>query len=249
MDPALPDAIVSAPTEPTMGLTIHYDLQLPATTPRDEVIDRFTRFHEASALLPFARVGPLVTTPEDRSLGRESSLEALVRFWTWLQTDNHRPKTRRDALPDAIGFGIDVGAECEPAVFGVAWVPPKDERLRVVKGAPPSWRWQCATKTQYASNVSEEHFLQCHMSIVAVLDEAARTGFDVTVHDEGNYWESRDVDQLRSHVQDMNHIIAKFAGAIHDRIGHDHRVESPIFARRDFERLEMGATKSQRGDD
>lgn len=222
-----------------MGLTIHYRLSVPATNPRDDVVERFTKLHSAAALLPFALVGPLVTTPEDRSLGPESSLEALVRLWTWLQTDVQRPVSDDDTLPDAIGFGVDVGAECEPAVFGLAWVPPRDEEGRVIQAAPSGWRWHCATKTQYASNVSEDHFVQCHMAVVAVLDEAVRLGFDVEVLDEGTYWESRDVDALRAHVRDMNHIIAQFAGAVHDAVGHEHKVESPIFARRDFEHLEM----------
>ena len=239
MDRPGPSGIVALPSTTTMGLTIHYDLDLPADTPRDVVVERFTKLHSAALLLPFARVGPLVTTPEDRSLGPEPALESLVRLWTWLQTDDPRPASERDPLPDAVGFAVDVGDECEPAVFGVAWIPPRGEDLRIVEGGTPSWRWRCATKTQYASNVSVEHFLQCHMACIALLDEAVRLGFEVSVIDEGDYWESRDVDRLRLHVDHMNHVIARFAGAVHDAIGDEHRVESPIFARRDFERLEM----------
>ena len=78
------------------------------------------------------------------------------------------------------------------------------------------------------------------MAIIALLDEAVRLGFEVEVGDEGNYWDTRDVEQLRRHVQDTSHIIARFAGALHDAVGQEHKVESPIFERKDFERLEMG---------
>ena len=222
-----------------MGLTIHYQLGLPATTPRDDVVQRFSKLHDAAALLPFQCVGPLVTTPDDPSLGREAPLEGLFRWWTWLQTDAPRPLTRGDILPDAVGFAVDVGDQSEPAVFGLAWLPPRDEEFRTLRGEPPTWRWLCHCKTQFASNVSDEHFLTCHMAIIALLDEAVRLGFDVVVSDEGDYWESRDTDQLLGHVHHMSHIIARLAGAVHDAIGHEHRVESPIFARADFERLEM----------
>jgi hypothetical protein len=222
-----------------MGLTVHFHIGLPATTPRDDVIDRVSRLRTAAELLPFAAVGPLVSTPEDPSLGPESPLEGLVRWWTWLQTDHAGPATAGSGLPDAIAFGIDVGDQCEPATFGVAWLRPRDEDFRTLSNEPASWRWLCSCKTQYASNVSEEHFLQCHMAIIALLDEAVRLGFEVEVGDEGNYWDTRDVEQLRRHVEDTSHIIARFAGALHDAVGEKHKVEAPIFERKDFERLEM----------
>ena len=60
--------------------------------------------------------------------------------------------------------------------------------------------------------MSVEHFVRCHTAIVALLDEAARLGFDVRVDDEGEYWEDRDVRKLAAKVDDMNHLIAGLAG-------------------------------------
>ncbi|HEY4130017.1 MAG TPA: hypothetical protein VGM50_05345, partial [Gemmatimonadaceae bacterium] len=48
---------------------------------------------------------------------------------------------------------------------------------------------------------------------------------------------ARLVDELRQ----MNHIVARFAGVLSDRLGQAHEIDAAIFAHPRFERLEMGA--------
>ena len=256
-----------------MGLTIHFGLGLPASTPRDAVIDRVAQLRSAAAKLPFAAVGDVAVTHAGEALGsalaERPQLERCFRMWAWLQAEHDTiVETSREVisgapgedfadveidttvfevdediddgvLPEAVGFAIDVGAHCEPAMFGVAWVPPRDAHFRQMNDSPPVWRWHCSCKTQYASVESDEHFIRCHTSLVALLDEAKRLGFDVDVTDEGGYWDGRDIALLHAHLRQMNHLVARFGGAVHDALGAEHEVEAEIFRHPNFERLEM----------
>ena len=251
-----------------MGLTIHFGLALPAVTPRAEVVDRLERLRTAATLLPFAAVGDVALTRAGEALGEglvdRPQLERCFRMWAWLQVEHGRvvdgagevaaelPDVQIETmtfeadddfddgvLPEAVGFAIDVGAHCEPAMFGLAWVPPRDAQFRQLDDEPPVWRWHCSCKTQYASMESDEHFIRCHTALVALLDEARSLGFDVDVTDEGEYWETRDLDRLGANLRRINHVMAEFSGALHDAIGGEHRVEAEIFRHPNFERLEM----------
>ena len=226
-----------------MGLSLHFSLALPATTPRDVVTERMRQLHVAAGRLPLESVGPLTTTSAGRSLGSNADghdqLSQLFRLWAWLQLDPAATAADREVLPDAVGFAVILGSHAEPAVFGLAWLPPRDDDWNLLSDEPSTWRWHCACKTQYASIESEDHFVACHTTLVALLDEAARLGFGLEVEDEGGYWESRDVDRLLAELRKMNHIVARFGGALHDAIGGEHSVEAAIFAHPEFERLEM----------
>jgi hypothetical protein len=125
-----------------------------------------------------------------------------------------------------------VGEGCEPALFGFV-----RRRDRARKADPGEWFWHNACKTQFASAEGEEHFVECHTRLVAILDHAVALGIEVTVIDEGDYWESRDTAVLLRELRKMNHLLAKVAGSISDA---GHKVESPIFEYPNFEHLEMG---------
>ena len=200
-----------------MGLTIHHELRLPRDTPPEKVEEMVKQLQIAATRLPFAKVSPVVRTFADGSTELEKA-EPLGMFFMLLASmllDAEDPVTGdwdRNALPDGYGFGVDPGEGSETAAFGVAWLPGRDDQFRLIPNEPPTWLWLSHCKTQYASNVSVEHFVRCHTAIVALLDEAARLGFDVRVDDEGEYWEDRDVRKLAAKVDDMNHLIAGLAG-------------------------------------
>jgi hypothetical protein len=226
-----------------MGLTLHFSLALPATQSRDEVVTRLRQLHESAGRLPFEAVGPMTSTAAGDTLGdgteSRDQLSQLFRIWAWLQLDPSTTDADGEILPDAEGFAIILGAHSEPAMVGLAWVPPRDEEWKPLPDEPSAWRWHCACKTQYASIESDEHFVTCHTTLVSLLDEAARLGFELEVHDEGGYWESRDVDRLLAEMRKMNGIVARLGGALHDAIGTKHSVQGAIFEHPEFERLEM----------
>lgn len=224
-----------------MGLTLHFSLSLPATTPRNDVVERFRQLRAAATQLPFDGVGPLTTTSAGEALGdsADDALSYLFRLWSSLQLDQSSNEGDDEILPDSVGFAIIPGVQSEPAMFGLAWVPPRDDQWRSLTDRPPSWFWHCSCKTQYASNESDEHFVKCHTALVALLDEAVKIGLIVEVDDEGGYWESRDVSRLLAQLGTMNRLVARLGGALHDAIGPEHSVEAPIFEHPDFEHLEM----------
>jgi hypothetical protein len=227
-----------------MGLTIHHELRLPRDTPHEKVADLVRQLQAAAARLPFEQVSPVVRTYADGSTEFDKSqpLTAFFMFSASLQLHARDPITDdwdRDDLPDGYGFGVNPGDGCETIAFGVAWLQRRDEEFRLIPNEAPTWLWSSHCKTQYASNISVEHFVRCHTSIVAVLDEAVRLGFDVRVSDEGEYWETRDVAKLTAKVDDMNHLVAKLAGALYDKLGPHVGLEAPIFDHPNFEHLEM----------
>ena len=73
-----------------------------------------------------------------------------------------------------------------------------------------------------------------------MLDTAKRIGFAVTVNDESDYFEKRDVHELVKAIGSWDEMLAGFGGALKDAAGESGMtIESPIFARKDFEQLEM----------
>jgi hypothetical protein len=73
-------------------------------------------------------------------------------------------------------------------------------------------------KTQYASTVSDEHLIRCHLALVSLLEEATRLGLQATVRDETHYWKARDTKRLVEEVHQMNRIVARIAGRLGDAL-------------------------------
>jgi hypothetical protein len=238
-----------------MGLTIHYDLRAPATLSELEVLDHLSALRSRAMGLPFSGVSELVQLSEAELTGpwpmqglafprledvvnvaARSEREDIYCRQTGVTGDDRWRVDVPSSFPvRAIGFSVAPGPGSEPAAFGLATERPP---------GTASWSWHSFCKTQYASNHGEENFLRCHVSLVAVLDAARDLGFEVDVHDEGGYWESRDTRALLERVGEMNRLVAKIAGAFVDRArdaGVDTRqVRGEIFEHPDFERLEDG---------
>ena len=108
-------------------------------------------------------------------------------------------------------------------------------------GAGSGWNFKSYCKTQYASEHGWEHFLRCHKMILSILKFWRQMGVTVEVSDEGGYWETGSEKKLRATLKSYNGLIAAVAGAFKDASdtsGNGYSIESPIFDRGDFERLE-----------
>jgi len=232
-----------------MGLHLCYELALPRETPATAVAERVRRLYDAAGGLPFAKISALVRVTEAEPLGDvhlfNCTLEDFFRLFAHGRLHPIEPYTDEptDRLPDVVGFAVHPGRGCEAATFGLAWLPPVDEEGDRLRGEPYVWHWHTCCKTQYASVVSDEHLIHCHITLVRLLEEAIRLGFDVTVRDETHYWETRDTNVLVAEVREMNRIVAQFAGALHDAIGDRARTEGAIFDHPEFERLESEHNK------
>lgn len=231
-----------------MGLTIHYDMHLPGSLTEPEMLQRVQALHLHAATAGAQFLTPVITMSQ-RDLAREyepGNLKWLLA--TMMDIMHPHVETPPEWMQastelELAVFLMTVGEGAEPAIFGCARPVPdsgpheEHDQLRL-----NAWHWHGFSKTQYASSVSDEHFVSCHRRIVTVLDEAVRLGFEVSVHDEGGYWEARSDEKLLAELHRWNRVMARFAGALHDAIGKKHAVEGEIFKHPDFERLETAAS-------
>jgi hypothetical protein len=232
-----------------MGLHLCYDLSLPGDTSELDVVGIVTKLHAHAATLRFAQLTPIVyVAPGDPVPPAALAFPVLTDFFGLSASilgdphdENWYPVASREGQwGKAIGFVVHPGDRCEGATFGFAAPSPVDSpewpRNAHVYA---DWHWHCCCKTQYASVVSDAHLVRCHLSLVELLEEAARIGIAIEVRDETGYWESRDVGELLKRVHEMNRLVARFAGSLHDAISPSLQAEGAIFAHPEFERLEM----------
>ncbi|HEU0039167.1 MAG TPA: hypothetical protein VFR76_07830, partial [Verrucomicrobiae bacterium] len=140
------------------------------------------------------------------------------------------------------------GEDCEPLWLGLCRYPKtvllEGRRYRINLSG---WRCHGFSKTQFASLHGWDHFRRCHTAVVDLLAGMRRLGLDVEISDECGFWPGRSVAALRQNLDEMNGIVAAAAGALKDSdeaANGRSRVQSPIFAHTNFERLEaQGAAR------
>lgn len=235
-----------------MGLTIHWNWK--TGFPRDEAREKIQRLYEFASALGFEECFKPVEI--DWSQEPADDDEAFLRMrslWTThheYEVDGIRESTG-DLLEPAWSicfFAMDPGAE--PAFFGFGEYPATWRwRGRDLPTEASGLSWMTFCKTQYASmpeEGGEPNFMAAHLRIIKVLDEAKRLGIPVEVSDEGEYWETRSEDRLRTKLRQYNGLIAAMAGSLKDALGDD-AVEAPIRNHPEFERLEA-AGQAEFGD-
>jgi hypothetical protein len=223
-----------------MGLHLCYRLTLPGDTTIEDVRARLSALHSFASTVGFQAVHGPAEYSIDELVEERDHREIVPIIVSTLAGDVPDFHGFRSADPCVTAFVIAPGKHCEPAVLGFippgsrATYPDSDDDL-----CPDEWFWSGACKTQYASLVSHDHLIRCHVGLVRVLEHAATLGIGVSVEDETGYWEHRSTEKLIVAVEDMNRLIAKFAGALSDRLGDAHHLDAPIFEHAEFEHLEM----------
>lgn len=217
-----------------MGLHLSFELRLAANTAKEVVAVMLSELLALARSQSFDDVSPLlvVADTDKASAPRRRTLQRYAQVIAEPYEEDLPPLT---GDPDsAIGFFVNPGQGCETAFFGLL-------RRYDVAGVPTDWYWHCSCKTQYASTVSDAHFITCHTSLINVLDRAAQLGLQLDVNDEGHYWETRDTARLLIEVAHMNRLVARLVGALSDAMGKaGGRLQAPIVDHPRFERLEMG---------
>jgi hypothetical protein len=240
-----------------MGLTIHY--QLAATGGEAHARKLVQQLRQAALDLPFAHVGQMVEFRGDQCDWHQRPADDPHR-WLLIQAGTHialpvsPPEKRRgvrrelDVLPlHVIAFATKPGHGSEPANFGLCQFPgevshPQLGKLRTkLKG----WSWDSFCKTHYASDPrcgGLPNFLHCHLGVVALLDEAQRLGLLGKVSDEGDFWETRNLERLTKEIGEQSAMLAGLLGVLKDAMSHAPdgagAVEAPIAEYPNFEHLE-----------
>lgn len=138
--------------------------------------------------------------------------------------------TTGEPVPALGGWSVSVmpGEGCESATFGLCRYPG-------VKG----WKLASWCKTQYAAKSGIEHFLACHRRVISLLDLWRDLGIELDVCDEGEYWQTRSLEELRRRVAVYDRLVAAVAGAIKDSTdAGSPTIRAEIFDDARFERLE-----------
>lgn len=212
-----------------MGLTIHFELRLPGSTTESEVDATLGRLRAQAERMPFDFVAPFGF---GSTMVNGMDLLEIITDGICEPLEGDVPPMFGDAST-ARAIITMPGDGCEPAHFGFLRRTSED-------GVGSEWFWRCHCKTQYASNVSDEHFVDTHLRVITLLDYAVSLGIQVWVGDETGYWDHRDSAKLLASLAMMNHLMAEFAGRLADALGPERNVEAPIFEHPHFEHLEMG---------
>jgi len=216
-----------------MGLTIQYTLLVDRKLAGAVVRELVERAAQYARKIGCAEVGPVLPVAADTP----------GTFWH-VQYERQGERYVR-SIPAKRGWVVEVwpGEGCESALFGLCQYPRTTPPLPfgMSTGLGSGWVLKNYCKTQYASEQGWEHFLRCHKMILSILKFWRQMGVHVEVNDEGEYWETGSEKKLRAALDGYNGLVAALAGAFKDASdasGKGGSVESPIFARSDFERLE-----------
>lgn len=238
-----------------MGLTIHYKLRL--ATDAKGARQRVQALYERAAQLPFDQVHPTIEHGSPDATPDEP-LEPEFLEWMQLWGTHYLElpdRSEDDSLlmvpPLHILRFSCLTSGAETAGFGLASHPAtiRDNKTgrTISTGLEGLYTWHGFCKTQYASAPQLggiDNFLRAHVTIVEVLDAAAELGFEVSVTDEGNYWQTRDRNVLTKELQRMNGLVAAFTGKLKDALGNEPgRVQASITEYSNFEHLEAEGLK------
>jgi len=213
-----------------LGLSIHYELSLPGSTPREAVERIVERLRRICATLPLDVVADAIAS------------EQGACEWGAISVPRGRGRVRTMEMIEpeqAVYFAARPGAGCEPVFLGVARHRPNG----LTRGR---WFGQWACKTQYAASPQHggiDHFVRCHLAVIAMLDEVKRLKIGVKVRDEGRYWTTRRVPRLLKALDLYDRVIARIVGRVKDAFADRDAVVAPITQRPDFEHLEAGTTR------
>jgi hypothetical protein len=239
-----------------MELTIHY--QLATTGDEEHARKRVQQLRQAALDLPFQHVGEIVEFRGGQCDWKQRPDDDPSR-WLLIQAGTHialrvSPSEKRqgvtrqlDVRPsNIIAFETEPGDGCEPANFGLCQFPSElsHPEFGKVKTKLKGWSWHSFCKTHYASDPRYgglPNFLRCHLGVVALLDEAQRLGVLGSVSDEGDFWETRNLERLTKEIGEQSAMLAGWLGVLKDAMGQAAgagTVEAPIAGYPNFEHLE-----------
>jgi hypothetical protein len=233
-----------------MGLSFHYHYTAPRGCTAAQAAALVRKIHaEARAWQKAGRVDrvlPIADEPEE--------LNRWACAWhTMPHPDDPDTSTGVPISPEAGWiFPVIMGEGCEPVWFGLCRYPASIEHRgkKIATKLGDSWRFSHGTKTQYASLHGWDNFLRCHVGAIELINAWRAHGVRVKILDEGDYWPRRSVATLQRRLDQMNGLVAAFAGALKDAAGEDDDgrddsesvvrgpIVAPILKHPQFERIE-----------
>jgi len=193
-----------------MGLTIHWKFRFEGN--KEEAKSILLSIREKLADWPLAELSPLWELDyskdfNDDEENKSKAGDGLNDYrWAKIQyqppdicrkgKDGMRTWSRSNIYPKYKGwvFMAWAGEGCEPTNIGL------------ISHSGKLWRGHAFTKTQYA-----EDFVKCHLLVIKILDLCKIAGIVKSVHDEGDYWETRDLTKLAKNINDSTAFISQIS--------------------------------------
>jgi hypothetical protein len=231
-----------------MGLTIHYQLKSDANSP-EQARQIVEQLRCAALDIAMSEVGEVVELSEGAG-NIQTEADDSIR-WLRIQARSMISIGEAYHLVEPIhffAFSTWPGEECEVANFGLARYPETIEtKAGMLATGLSGWSWGSFCKTQYASNPDVggvANFVRCHLAVIRLLDRAKAMGILESVHDEGHFWEDRDIKALVETVGRWNTSLAGLVGQYKDLFVGE--ISAPITKYPNFEHLEADGRKEER---
>ena len=212
-----------------MGLTVHYTIKFDGT--QKELVRKLNSIRSKCLDLPFQEVGEVKAVKITQNIINE--------FNSWQRNTNYPNNSeenlkQRDMALEKLGVStwimVEAGIfrqdenscwrELKPtsSVFLFIWPGKGSESCDLnfyKRGKKFVAKSFC--KTQYALD-----FKHCHLLVIKLLDMLKNEeGFDVEVHDEGKYWETRDMKVLAKELGDYRILVEKIGGQLKAAFGEE----------------------------
>jgi len=233
-----------------MGLTIHYSIEFNGTAKQLQA--KLEKIRQACMDLPFEQVGEKIKTVKvtqkiidtynmlqkkcchpnntDKNLAnRDKGIEKLgVTDWQMTEIGEWKREDggfRREIKPTTmVSLSLLPGKGCE------------DSNLNFKKR---NGKFVCDSfcKTQYA-----EHFVQCHLLVIQLLDMLEKEGFVMeNVHDEGEYYQKRDTKILAKNINESTAMISSILDGLQSAAKKNGMtVEAPITKSQNYIKVDEG---------
>ena len=206
-----------------MGLTIHYNIEFNGTA--KQLQTKLEKIRQVCMDLPFEEVGEKVKTVK--------VTQEIIDIWDGLQQKYSYPNNsdenleKRDLIMENLGVttleiirlgewkknGNRSWQETKPTTMvSLSLWPGKGCEGSDLNFYKRGRKFICDSfcKTQYA-----EHFVQCHLLVVQLLDLLKAEGFIMTdIYDEGDYYQTRDIKILAKNINESTAMISSILGGL-----------------------------------
>jgi hypothetical protein len=196
-----------------MGLTINFAVSYPISN--GDVVAKLESVRQKCLDLPFAEVSDVQhlliskkdvqfyrdlqrkysypnNTEENLALRNKLLLDRGIDIWTMINID----QTAYPQDHEVVSLDLWAGKGCESMDI-------------ILTKSADLWVGRGFTKTQYA-----EEFVKCHLLVIKALDLLSEAGFNIDVHDEGHYWETRDIKVLGKNINDYTNLLSTIFGTL-----------------------------------
>lgn len=221
---------------------------------------------EVALKLPFVSVGEIheeewgpqqSRDPEreldpDRPRMTDEEFQAIMRRWPgrWFVQHEGDPDAHMSLIEPVWGcyFTAQLNG-CDPVTAGLA------EHIDTVKvkrefsvdevptnlNGKMAWQCKCETLNAMLPQIGGwDNFFKQHTTVLKFLEEVEKLGFELTVWDQGKYWETLNADLLRKELDRSAAITAHTIGHLKDHIGDEPDLarDKPLLTHPHFEQLE-----------